>query len=133
MKKEDMVFYPAKFIYEDNWVVVDFPDLRQTTQGKDDVEALLMAKELLGLTMFSMEEDNKPIPAPSKLTDVVCTDNERVVLVDVYMPAVRLSISQKAVNRTVTIPAWLNAKGLEAGFNFSLLLQKALKRELGLE
>lgn len=36
-------------------------------------------------------------------------ENERAVPVDVFMPAVRQAESNRAVNRTVTLPAWLNA------------------------
>ena len=48
------------------------------------------------------------------------------------MPAVRLANRNKAVNRTVTLPAWLNAKALEYNINFSQLLQEAIKKELHL-
>jgi hypothetical protein len=36
----------------------------------------------------------------------------------------------KAVNRTVTLPAWLNAIALEHNINFSQVLQEALKQQL---
>lgn len=39
----------------------------------------------------------------------------------------------KAVKKTLTIPAWLNDKAMEQNINFSQLLQKALKEELNLE
>ena len=49
--------------------------------------------------------------------------NERVVLVDVYMPSIRMAQVNRSVNRTVTLPAWLNAVALERNVNFSQLLQ----------
>ncbi len=36
----------------------------------------------------------------------------------------------KSVNRTVTLPAWLNAAALERGINFSQVLQEALKAQI---
>jgi hypothetical protein len=51
-------------------------------------------------------------------------------LIDVYMPTLRLAHETKAVNRTVTLPAWLNAAALERNVNFSQVLQKALKELL---
>ncbi|MBR1454868.1 MAG: hypothetical protein IJ593_09555 [Lachnospiraceae bacterium] len=46
------------------------------------------------------------------------------------MPAIRLAENNKAVNRTVTLPAWLNALAVSKKFNFSLTLQEALKEKL---
>ena len=52
--------------------------------------------------------------------------------VDVFMPSVRMAQNNRSVNRTVTLPAWLNAAALENGINFSQLLQDALKAQLHL-
>ena len=57
-------------------------------------------------------------------------DNERAVLVDVYMPSIRNANMNKSVNRTVTLPAWLNAAALERNINFSQVLQEALKQQI---
>jgi len=59
-------------------------------------------------------------------------ESEQAALVDVYMPAIRLSQVNRSVNRTVTLPAWLNAAALEKGINFSQALQAALMNELGI-
>ena len=66
------------------------------------------------------------------LSAVALEPNERVVLVDVYMPAVRMAQNNKSVNRTVTLPAWLNAAALERNINFSQVLQDALKTQMGI-
>ncbi|MCC8014247.1 MAG: HicB family protein, partial [Eubacterium sp.] len=36
----------------------------------------------------------------------------------------------RSVNRTVTIPAWLNSAALEKNINYSQILQEALKSQL---
>ena len=59
-------------------------------------------------------------------------EGKRVVLVDVYMPAVRMAQNNKSINRTVTLPAWLNAAALERNINFSQVLQDALKTQMGI-
>lgn len=59
-------------------------------------------------------------------------ENERAVLVDVYMPSIRMAQVNRSVNRTVTLPAWLNAAALERNVNFSQILQDALRKELHL-
>ena len=124
--------YPAVFTYygKGKEIAVDFPDLEVATSGVDDKDALHSAKELLGLTLASMEEDGEDIPNPSMLSDVSLEENEVTVLVEVYMPSVRLEKRNKSVNRTVTLPAWLNEAALEQGVNFSQVLQDALKEQL---
>ena len=104
-----------------------FPDLDVATSGENDEDALASAHELLGCVLAGLEEDGETIPAPSPLNSLNIADNERTVLIDVYMPAVREARNNRSVNRTVTLPAWLNAAALERGLNFSQVLQDALK------
>ena len=133
MKQPERYFFPAVFTYEpDQEIAVVFPDLDCATSGENDDDALLSARELLGAVLYGMEEDGEPIPAPSALKAIQVEDNERVVLVDVYMPSIRLAKVNRSVNRTVTLPAWLNAAALEKNINFSQVLQDALKKNLGL-
>ena len=132
-KKVDRYFYPAVFGYEDGEEIsVVFPDLDAATSGENEDDALLAARELLGCVMFGLEEDRAEIPAPTALSDVDVGSHERAVLVDVYMPSVRMAQNNRSVNRTVTLPAWLNAAALERNINFSQILQEALKTQMGL-
>ena len=131
MKKVDRYYYPAVFTYEpDQEISVVFPDLDCATSGTDDVNALMSARECLGCVMLGLEEDAEPIPAPSRLSDISLAENQRAVLIDVYMPSIRMASVNRSVNRTVTLPAWLNAAALERNINFSQVLQDALKNEL---
>ena len=57
--------------------------------------------------------------------------NECAVLIDVFMSSIRMANVNKSVNRTVTLPAWLNSAALENNLNFSQVLQDALKERLG--
>lgn len=132
-KKVERYFYPAVFGYEDGQEIsVFFPDLDVATSGNNDDDALLSARELLGCVLFGLEEDGEEIPSPTALNAVQLEANERAVLVDVYMPSVRMAQNNKSVNRTVTLPAWLNAAALERNINFSQVLQDALKTQIGL-
>ena len=132
-KKVERYFYPAIFSYEDGEeIAVVFPDLDVATSGENDDDAFLSARELLGCVMFGLEEDGEKIPAPTALSAVALEANERVVLVDVYMPSVRMAQNNRSVNRTVTLPAWLNAAALERNINFSQVLQDALKAQMQL-
>ncbi len=131
MKQQERYFYPAVFTYEPGQeIAVVFPDLDVATSGKDDDDALLSARELLGCALYGLEEDGEPIPAPSALAEVPLERNERAVLVDVYMPSVRMANVNRSVSRTVTLPAWMNAAAQERGVNFSQVLQDALRELL---
>lgn len=133
MKKTDRYFYPAIFIYEPGKkITIDFPDLKCATSGINDDDALLSARGLLGNVLNGLEEDGEEIPAPTPLSEIKTKENERAVLIDVYMPSIRLANVNRSVNRTVTLPAWLNAAALEQNINFSQVLQEALKAQLNL-
>ena len=133
MKKVERYFYPAVFTYEQGQeIAVSFPDLGCATSGTNEDDALLSARELLGCVLNGLEEDDENIPVPTPLPLVKLEENERVVLVDVYMPSVRMAQVNRSVSRTVTLPAWLNAAALEREVNFSQVLQDALKEQLHL-
>ena len=134
-KLPERYVYPAVFTYygPGKEIAVDFPDLEVATSGVDDEDALFSARECLGLVMLGREKDGEEIPAPSPLSEVHLEENETAGLIDVYMPSIRLANDTKTVNRTVTLPAWLNAAALERNVNFSQVLQDALKGMLHLE
>lgn len=132
MKKNDRYFYPAIFSYEEGQEIsVVFPDLDVATSGTNDDDALLSARELLGCVLNGLEEDGEEIPSPTPLSAITPQNNEHAVLIDVYMPSVRMAHINRSVNRTVTLPAWLNAAALERNVNFSQVLQNALIETLG--
>lgn len=133
MRKTERYVFPAVFTYEAGQeIAVVFPDLDVATSGTDDNDALLSARELLGCALYGMEEDGEEIPAPTPLSEVETNKNERAILVDVYMPSIRMAKVNRSVNRTVTLPAWLNAAALERNINFSQVLQDALKSQMHL-
>ena len=133
MKKVERYFYPAVFTYEPGQeIAVIFPDLDVATSGENEDDALISARELLGCVLYGLEEDKEDIPAPTPLSDIHTEENERAVLVDVYMPSIRMAQVNRSINRTVTLPAWLNAAALERNANFSQILQDALKEKFHL-
>lgn len=134
MKKAERYFYPAIFTYEPNQeIAVTFPDLQCATSGVNDEDALLSARELLGCVLNGLEEDKEEIPTPTPLSEVLLQPNERAVLIDVYMPSIRMAQVNRSVSRTVTLPAWLNAMALERNINFSQVLQDALKTQFSIK
>lgn len=134
MKKVERYFYPAVFTYEEGQeIAVTFPDLDCATSGVNDDDAFLSARECLGCVLFGLEEDNETIPIPTPLSEINLQANERSILIDVYMPSIRMAHINRSVNRTVTLPAWLNAMACERNINFSQVLQDALKKQFNLK
>ena len=131
VKNKDRLYYPAVFTYEKGKeIAVVFPDFDVATSGVDDQDAFNSARECLGITIFGYEEDGIKLPAPTALSDIKVSDNERAVLVDVFMPSVRMANVNRSVSRTVSLPAWLNALALENNINFSQVLQDGIKNQL---
>lgn len=134
MKKTERYFYPAVFTYEDGQeIAVVFPDLNAATSGNNEEDAFISARELLGCVLYGLEEDGEEIPVPTPLSELVAKENERTVLIDVYMPSIRFAQANRSINRTVTLPAWLNAAALEKDINFSQVLQETLKERLHIQ
>lgn len=97
MKKTERYFYPAIFTYEPGKeIAVVFPDLGCATSGNDEEAANLSARELLGCVLYGLEEDEEDIPDPTPLLQVEVQENERAVLIDVYMPSIRLNKMNRA-------------------------------------
>lgn len=133
--KKDYISYAAIFTYNADGISIDFPDLPGCCPcaDRDDTEmALKNAKEALGLHIWGLEQDHEELPQPTPITAISLKSNQIPVLIDVFMPAVRERLNNRAVNRTVTLPAWLNAAALEQNINFSQVLQDALKQQLHL-
>ena len=130
---QDKYIYPAIFHYADDGISISFPDLPGCFScGEDDEEALYMATDVLGLWMLSLEEDNEDIPVASELNSIKLNDNEKTVLIEVWMPTVRKAINNKSIKKTLSIPQWLDIRAKEEGINFSFILQEALKKELNI-
>jgi len=64
------------------------------TSGNDEEAANLSARELLGCVLYGLEEED--IPDPTPLLQVLVQENERAVLIDVYMPSIRLNKMNRA-------------------------------------
>lgn len=105
--KEKYIF-PAVLDFADDGITIDFPDLPGCMPCADNIEqALHNAREALGLHLFNMEIDGEIIPEPTNILQINHEKNQAVILVDVFMPAVRYSVENKAVKKTLSVPQWL--------------------------
>lgn len=135
---KDYAVFPAVFtFYEENEVGIYFPDLPGCVSNADNPEqALFMAREALGLHLVAMEERDEQIPQPSENYLAIkrtLEENQIICPVDVYIPKYREAANTKAINRTVTLPAWLVHEAKEESINLSWTLQDALMGKLGIK
>ena len=121
--------YPAVFHKEEDSYWVEFPDLPGChSYGSSVAETMACAQEALAGYILTLLEQERPIAVPS--------DMEMLSTEDGFTSLVSCNIDQyketKAVKKTLTIPAWLNAAALEQNINFSQVLQEALKAKLNM-
>ena len=122
--------YPVKFTKLDDGYMVYVPDMDANTQGDSLAEAIEMSRDMIGLMGIDMEDDKKPLPAPSELKAIKCGPNDFVSMVDIDFSEYRRANERRTVRRNVSLPSWLDAAAEKAGINVSSVLQNALKQEL---
>ena len=116
--------YPAVFTHEaEGGYSITFPDLPLE-------EGIEMAADALCLMLYDMEEGGAVPPEPSDVRSIVCAENQLVTLIRCDTIEYRKFFDNRAVKKTLTIPAWLNTMAERQGVNFSIILQNALKAEL---
>lgn len=124
--------YPALFSKDPDGYSVTFPDVEGcATSGETLEEAIEMAQDALCLTIYDKEERGEPIPEASDIAALTCDPGEFWSLIECDTLEYRKYFSSKAVKKTLSIPAWLNTMAEREDINFSAVLQRALKAELG--
>ena len=128
----DIKVYPAVFMPQDEGgYTIQFYDVDGCVSEGDTVEeATVMAQDALGGVLVSMEEEGANLPAPTDPSKIIVDDGEFIVMISIDMDEFRRKYGQRAVKKTLTIPAWLNNAAEEAHINFSSVLQEALKKQL---
>lgn len=117
---------------EKDGYLVYVPDMQINTTGENISKALEMAQEAIELCGISYEDEKLPVPQPSPLSSVEVKDGETLLAVNVDFEEYRRMLDNRSVKKNCTLPSWLNEKAEKANINFSALLQRALKEELGL-
>ena len=127
--------YPAIIQAEaDGLYSVEFPDIDGcVTSGSSLPDAIQMAEDALCLMLYDMEESGEAIPAPSDPKAVQAGTDALVSLFCCDTIEYRKLYNNKAVKKTLTIPAWLNTLAERADLNFSSVLQDALKLRLDIQ
>ena len=125
---KDSYEFVAIFDYAEDGISISFPDLPGCLSCADTTkEAIKNAEEVLGLVLYDMEQEKEEIPNPTLLENIKCKNNQKPILVNIWMPLVRNELDEQAVKKTLTIPQWLNKLAERENVNFSKILQAALK------
>nr|WP_314992303.1 type II toxin-antitoxin system HicB family antitoxin [uncultured Treponema sp.] len=122
------IMYPAVFhAEEDGGFWGEFPDLPGCfTQGDTETEVYANAVEAMELYL----QDDYTIDTLPKVSAAskIETDNHSFV----SFVCGEFKVNEKAIKKTLTLPAWLNVQAEKAGVNFSQTLQEALCKKLNL-
>lgn len=88
MKNLDYYLYPAIVTYfDDGATETYFPDFDIYTSNENDKDLMKYAKELLSVLIEGILDDEEFLPEPSKLQDLKLQENERTMLVEVFLPS----------------------------------------------
>lgn len=118
--------YPVLFHPEDVGYSVSVPDMPGCfTQGDSLEETLDMIQDAIGLYLEG--EELPEATAPEKLA---VDAGDFVMIVEYDSLAYARKHNNRAVKKTLSIPAWLNEVAEAAHLNFSKVLQDALKEKL---
>ncbi len=126
--------YPAVFHpnSDDGSITVTVPSLPGCiTEGKDLTDAVYMAGDAVAMWLWCTEDQHEEIPEPAPPPDVKAPEFVSYVYADT--DEYRRKFGSRAVKKTLSIPSWLNERAVQAGVNFSQILQDALKERLGLQ
>jgi predicted RNase H-like HicB family nuclease len=127
----------------ENSFLVCVPDMEILTEGNSFANAIEMARDAIGVTGISMEDNKENLPIPSEAniaidkakqySDDVDFTKGILTYVDVDFAEYRKKIETKTVRRNVALPSWLNYEADKAGINVSRILQEALMSTLKLK
>ena len=120
--------------------LVCVPDMEIFTEGDTFADAIEMARDAIGMTGISMEDNKEELPVPSDqktAIEKVNQDTEDIdfskgilTFVDIDFSEYRKKVDTKTVRRNVALPSWLNYEAEHAGINVSRVLQEALMKTL---
>lgn len=135
--------YPVLIKECENDFLVFVPDLEIYTEGDSFPDAIVMARDAIGLKLMDLEDDSIDIPEPSTTKEAL--DKARkdadedfdysdgvLTFVDVDYGAYRNRIRNRAVKKNCTLPYWLSQEAERQGINFSKVLQEALLQKIGI-
>lgn len=127
---KDNYTYAALISEEDGTNIVEFPAFNNFVidiPNEDDL--ITSAQDALASRIIDMEKYGERIPEDVR---VIPKNNEKVIYINVWLPYHRAKIVETYTKKTLTIPTYIDLLAKANGINFSAVLVKALKDELGI-
>ena len=136
------VYYPAIITKEDNVYYISLVDFDKFENGEINYYASYAEslekvssniRESLALYLADLLDMKKEFPEPSKVEDIKLKDNQYLHIISIDPIYEIAKVTNVLKKKTLNIPAWLDIVAQEKKINFSQVLQKALKKELGID
>ena len=136
------IIYPAMIAEHEKDYLVFVPDLDTFTEGKSYPEAILMARDAIGIYLVTIQEAGEAMPTASDYAQAIQIAKEKAddkdvqysagipTMIDVDVEAYRRKHDSRMVKKNCTIPYYLDEQARKAGLNFSRVLQEALAERL---
>lgn len=118
---------------EEGGVCISIPNFNKEEYADNETEAVKNAQEMLAACIIDNEKRGKKNPAPTEADKLQIGREGKIVYIHVWMPYFRKEEKEVYVKKTLTIPKGLDILAKENNINFSAVLVKALKQELGIE
>ena len=125
--------YPVILTKDKDDILIEVPDLEILTEANNIQEAIVMARDAIGLTGISMQDNGDSVPEPSDIDDIDVSKGTFAevgkgikTLVDIDFDEYRRKNDNKMVRRNVTLPNWMNRRAEQEHLNVSRFLQDAL-------
>lgn len=127
--------YPACFYPDEEKAgayAVVVPDLPGCVSGGDTLaDAILMATDAASGWVLDELENGNPAPQASSLASITPEPGGFVSMLVLDMDTYVELYGEKAVQKSLSIPAWLNTFAEKKHIDFSQVLQDALKERVG--
>lgn len=140
--KTETVVYPVVITYEDGVYYTSIVDFDKNEDGSIDYyvsfaekidEIGVTIRDRLSLKLADLLDMRKEFPKATKQEEIVLKENQYINYISID-PIYEVSkVTNQLKRKTLNIPIWLDIVATEKKLNFSQLLQKELKKELGIE
>lgn len=130
--KENYI-YPVILKKVESRYLITFPNFPEhMTEADTEEEAIFAAQDVLALCISTNEDLEKENPTPKKQEEIMLDEGAKLVFVHLWMPYHRQVQKVVYVKKTLTIPKWIDEMAKSKNINFSSILVKGLKKELGI-
>ncbi len=114
--------YPCIVHKEDDGYWSEFPDINGCFSDGDTISEIIEhSKEALQGVLLAYIDLHKELPEPSEITEITVSNDDFTTYIDCSVLS-----KTKLIKKTLTIPEWANAIGIEKELNFSKILTEAI-------